>query len=51
MTTSLTLRQLQSNKSALHETRVVSSPLPELGPGEALLRINRLALGSLSSRG
>jgi hypothetical protein len=40
------LTQLQSNKSALNETRVVTAPIPALGPGDALLRIDRLAVTS-----
>ncbi|MBI5257561.1 MAG: DUF2855 family protein [Burkholderiales bacterium] len=38
------LIQLQTDKSALHRTRVVTSALPALQPGEALLKIDRLAV-------
>lgn len=41
-----TLTQLQSDKRALHHTRLVTLPLPSLQPGEALLRIDRLAVTS-----
>ncbi|WP_321350832.1 DUF2855 family protein [Halopseudomonas oceani] len=38
------ISQLQNNKKDLNQVRVVSQPPPELKPGEALLRISRLAL-------
>ena len=38
------IRQLQNNKKDLHQTRIATQPLPALQPGEALLRIDRLAL-------
>jgi len=41
-----TVTQLQTNKQSLNETRVVTAPIPALRPGEALLRIDRLALTS-----
>jgi hypothetical protein len=41
-----TLTQLQSDKRALHRTRLVTAPVPQLQPGEALLRIDRLAVTS-----
>src|SRR5262245_37531637 len=40
------LTQLQSDKQALQHTRVVTTPLAELAPGEARLVIDRLALTS-----
>jgi hypothetical protein len=40
------LTQLQSNKKALNETRIVTTEVPALEPGEALLRIDRLAVTS-----
>ena len=40
------LTQLQTDKSALERTRVVTTPLSALSPGEALLKIDRLALTS-----
>ena len=39
-----TLTQLQSAKNDLGRTRLVTAELPELKPGEALLRIDRLAV-------
>lgn len=44
MTTSIT--QLQSDKKALHTTRVVTKPFAGLKPGEALLKIDLLAVTS-----
>lgn len=38
------LSQLQTDKTALDRTRVVHRPLPEPRPGEALLKIRRLAV-------
>ena len=38
------ISQLQNNKKDLNQVRVVTQPMPELKPGEALLRISRLAL-------
>lgn len=38
------LTQLQSDKKALNHTRVVTSTVGELKPGEALLKIDRLAV-------
>jgi hypothetical protein len=39
------LTQLQSDKKILHRTRVIQEPLPDqLRPGEALLKIDRLAV-------
>ena len=40
------LIRLQTDKSALNRTRIVTSNLAGLNPGEALLRIERLALTS-----
>lgn len=40
------LTQLQTDKSALNRTRTVSAPLSSLKPGEALLKIDRLAVTS-----
>src|SRR6218665_967175 len=39
-----TLTQLQSDKQALNRTRLVTPDLPALKPGEALLKIDRLAV-------
>lgn len=39
-----TISQLQNNKQNLHKTRISSHNAPALQPGEALLRIDRLAL-------
>lgn len=39
-----TVTQLQTDKSALHHTRIVSAELPELKAGEALLKITDLAV-------
>ena len=39
-----TVTQLQTDKTALHRTRIVSSELPELKAGEALLKITDLAV-------
>jgi len=39
-----TLSRLQTDKTALHRTRVETSPLPPLQAGEALLKIDRLAV-------
>jgi hypothetical protein len=44
--TNTIITRLQSNKSALEETRIVEASAPELRPGEALLRIGRLAITS-----
>lgn len=38
------IRQLQNNKKDMRQTRIQSRPIPGLKPGEALLRISRLAL-------
>jgi hypothetical protein len=38
------LTQLQTDKKALNRTRIVTSPLSPLKPGEALLKIDRLAV-------
>ncbi|MGQ9427525.1 DUF2855 family protein [Gilvimarinus sp. F26214L] len=38
------ITQLQTNKSALDQTRVIEQPRPTLADGEALLRIDRLAV-------
>jgi len=38
------ISQLQNNKKDLNQVRVVTQPMPKLKPGEALLRISRLAL-------
>jgi hypothetical protein len=38
------LSQLQTNKTALDRTRIVTTPLPALKAGEALVRIDRLAV-------
>ncbi|CAN7164957.1 DUF2855 family protein [Rhizobacter sp. LjRoot28] len=38
------LTSLQTDKTALHRTRLVSAPLGSLQPGEALMRIDRLAV-------
>lgn len=38
------LTRLQSDKTALNRTRIVHGPLPDLQPGEALLKIDRLAV-------
>ena len=38
------LSRLQTDKTALNRTRLASSPLPALQPGEALLKIDRLAV-------
>jgi hypothetical protein len=38
------LTQLQTDKNALHRTRIVSTAIPALRPGEALLKISRLAV-------
>src|SRR5262245_61889405 len=40
------ITQLQTNKQSLSETRVVTAPIPAVRTGEALLRIDRLALTS-----
>ena len=40
------LTQLQTDKTALDRTRIVSSPLAELKPGEVLMKIDRLAVTS-----
>ncbi len=40
------LTQLQTDKKALERTRIVTSPLPALKPGEALLKIDRVAVTS-----
>jgi hypothetical protein len=40
------LTQLQTDKTALHRTRIVTSPLAPLKTGEALLKIDRLAVTS-----
>ena len=40
------LIRLQTDKTALNRTRVVTSPLAGIKPGEALLRIDRLAVTS-----
>lgn len=40
------LTQLQTDKSSLGRTRVVTAPLPELKAGEALLKIDRVAVTS-----
>jgi hypothetical protein len=40
------MTQLQTDKTALDRTRVVATELPSLKPGEALLRIDRLAVTS-----
>jgi len=39
-----TLTQLQTDKTALERTRIVTRPLPTPQPGEALLKIRRLAV-------
>lgn len=39
-----TVTRLQTDKSALHNTRIVTDELPTLQPGEALLRITDLAV-------
>jgi Protein of unknown function (DUF2855) len=44
--TPTTLTQLQSKKNALEETRIAPLPVPELRAGEALFRIDRLAITS-----
>jgi hypothetical protein len=36
--------QLLTNKQSLNHTRIARSPLPALAPGEALLKIVRVAL-------
>ncbi len=41
-----TLTQLQSDKKALGHTRVVNQAMPAIKPGEALLKIDRLAVTS-----
>jgi hypothetical protein len=41
-----TVTQLQTDKSNLGKTRVVTAPLPELKAGEALLKIDRVAVTS-----
>lgn len=38
------IQQLQTRKTDLQQTRIQTQPLPALKPGEALLRISRLAL-------
>ena len=38
------LTQLQTDKAALQRSRIVTTPLPPLQPGQALLRIHRLAV-------
>lgn len=38
------LTRLQTDKTALDRTRIVTDPLPALQPGEALLKIERLAV-------
>lgn len=38
------LTQLQTDKTALNRTRVVTTPMPALQAGEALLKIDRLAV-------
>ena len=40
------LTQLQTDKTALDRTRIVTTPLPVLKPGEALLEIDRVAVTS-----
>ena len=42
------ISQLQNNKKDLNQVRVVTQPMPELKPGEALLRISRLSYALLS---
>jgi hypothetical protein len=44
--TSITITQLQINKRALEETRIATTSVSELRPGEALLEIGRLAITS-----
>lgn len=38
------ISQLQNNKADMQQTRIHTQPLPTLQPGEALLRISRVAL-------
>jgi Protein of unknown function (DUF2855) len=40
------INQLQTDKTALNRTRIVPAPLPSLKSGEALLKIDRLAVTS-----
>jgi hypothetical protein len=46
MTATATITQLQSDKKNLGRTRVVEKPIPALKPGEALLKIDRVAVTS-----